>query len=103
MTVSPKFWAEHMGLPYHQAAIRERERLVREDPSGRSEWHRYMAVSEGSRPFTRYGYGDFLREDRPYSIVHRLWAGTQRLLAVGRPGDGRRLRSRRRARRIAGA
>jgi hypothetical protein len=85
VTVSPKFWAEHMGLPYHQAAIRERERLVREDPSGRSEWHRYMAVSEGSRPFTRYGYGDFLREDRPYSIVHRLWAGTQRLLVWGDP------------------
>ena len=64
VTVSPKFWAEHMGLPYHQAAIRELERPVREDPSARSEWHRYMAVSEGSRPFTRYGYGDFLREDR---------------------------------------
>ena len=85
VTVSPKFWAEHMGPPYHQAAIRERERPVREDPSERSEWHRYMAVSEGSRPFTRYGYGDFLREDRPYSIVHRLWAGTQRLLVWGDP------------------
>jgi hypothetical protein len=85
VTVSPKFWAEHMGPPYHQASIRELERPVREDPSGRSEWHRYMAVSEGSRPFTRYGYGDFLREDRPYSIVFRLWAGTQRLLLWGDP------------------
>jgi hypothetical protein len=85
VTVSPKFWAEHMGLPYHQAAIRELERPEREDPSARSEWHRYMAVSEGSRPFTRYGYGDFLREDRPYDVVFRLWAGTQRLLLWGDP------------------
>ena len=85
VTVSPKFWAEHMGPPYHQAAIRERERPVRKDPSDRSEWHRYMAVSEGSRPFTRYGYGDFLREDRPYDVVFRLWAGTQRLLLWGDP------------------
>ena len=23
--VSPKFWAEHMGMPYHQADIREQE------------------------------------------------------------------------------
>ncbi|MGH2541110.1 MAG: hypothetical protein ACRDGK_11365, partial [Actinomycetota bacterium] len=85
VTVSPKFWAEHMGLPYHQAAIREHERPVREDPSHRSEWHRYMAVSEGSRPFTRYGYADFLREDRAYDVVFRLWAGTQRLLLWGDP------------------
>jgi hypothetical protein len=85
VTVSPKFWAEHMGLPYHQASIRESERAVREDPSQRSEWHRYMRVSEGSRPWTRYGYGDFLREDRPYDVVFRLWPGTQRLLLWGDP------------------
>ena len=23
--VSPKFWAEHMGMPYHQADIRDQE------------------------------------------------------------------------------
>ncbi|MET0801669.1 MAG: hypothetical protein ABWZ53_10930 [Actinomycetota bacterium] len=85
VTVSPKFWAEHMGPPYHQAAIREHERPVREDPSSRSEWHRHMAVSEGSRPFTRYGYADFLREDRSYAVVFRLWAGTQRVLLWGDP------------------
>lgn len=85
ITVSPKFWAEHMGLPYHQAAIRERERVPREDPSDLSEWHRAMRVSEGSRPFTRYGYGDFLREDRSYDLVFRLWAGTQRVLLWGDP------------------
>ena len=85
VTISPKFWAEHMGLPYHQAAIRESERLPRGDPRHLSEWHRYMNVSEGSRPFTRYGYGDFLREDRPYDVVFRLWPGTQRLLLWGDP------------------
>jgi hypothetical protein len=85
VTVSPKFWAEHMGLPYHQAAIRELERPVRDDPSHRSEWHRSMTVSEGSRPFTRYGYADFLREDREYDVVFRLWAGTQRVLLWGDP------------------
>jgi hypothetical protein len=85
VTVSPKFWAEHMGLPYHQAAIRESERAVRDDPGHRSAWHRYMRVSEGSRPWTRYGYGDFLREERPYDVVFRLWPGTQRLLLWGDP------------------
>jgi hypothetical protein len=85
VTVSPKFWAEHMGLPYHQAAIREIERTPREDPSHLSEWHRHMSVSEGSRPFTRYGYADFLRENRPYDVVFRLWPGTQRMLLWGDP------------------
>ena len=44
-----------------------------------------MNVSEGSRPFTRYSYGDFLREDRPYDVVFRLWPGTQRVLLWGDP------------------
>src|SRR5262245_13760492 len=74
-----------MCLPYHQAAIREAERLDRDDPGHLSEWHGYMRVSEGSRPFTRYGYADFLREDRGYAMVSRFWAGTQRLLAWGDP------------------
>jgi hypothetical protein len=87
VTVSPKFWAEHMGLPYHQAAIRESERVPRPDPGDLSDWHGYMRVSEGSRPFTRYGYGDFLREDRPYDVVFRLWAGTQRVLVWGDPAS----------------
>src|SRR5581483_4557853 len=26
VSVSPKFWAEHLGMPYHQADIREPER-----------------------------------------------------------------------------
>ena len=28
--ISPKYWAEHMGMPYHQADIRELERPSRD-------------------------------------------------------------------------
>ena len=85
VTVSPKFGAEHMGLSYHQAAIREMERPHEVERRPATERGRFMAVSEGSRPFTRYGYGDFLREDRPYDVVFRIWPGTQRLLLWGDP------------------
>lgn len=80
VTVAPKTWAEHMGLPYHQAAIRpvEQPRPNRRD-SG------FFAKSSGSRSFLRYGYGDLLKEDRKYGIVHRTWPGTQRLLLWGDP------------------
>jgi len=85
LTVSPKFSAEHMGLPYHQAAMREQDRL----PTGRDRETEgkasFMNVCEGTRPFTRYSYGDFLREDRPYDVVFRIWPGTQRVLLWGDP------------------
>jgi hypothetical protein len=78
--VSPKFWAEHLGMPYHQADIRtsERPRAGRQD-SG------LMALSAGSRSFTRYGYADLMREDRKYDILWRIWPGTQRLLPWADP------------------
>jgi hypothetical protein len=79
VTISPKFWAEHLGLPYHQAAIRPNELPQRERGSGP------FAQSEGARSFLRYGYGDLLREDRHYGIVHRVWPGTQRVLLWGNP------------------
>lgn len=85
VTVSPKYWAEHMGLPYHQAAIRELERPAATGRHAATDWERFMAVSVGSRPFSRYGYADFLREDRNYDIVFRIWPGTQRLLLWGDP------------------
>ena len=44
-----------------------------------------MALSTGSRSFTRYGYADLLREDRRYGVLHRIWPGTQRLLLWGDP------------------
>jgi hypothetical protein len=80
VNVSPKYWAEHLGLPYHQTAIRELEM-----PTAGRNGRGLMALSEGSRSFTRYGYADLLRDDRQYTVRHRVWAGTQRLLASGDP------------------
>jgi hypothetical protein len=85
ITVSAKYSAEHQGLPYHQAAIRELDRPPVADYDERGTKARYMAVCEGSRPFTRYSYGDFLREGRPYDVVYRIWPGTQRVLLSGDP------------------
>jgi hypothetical protein len=79
VTISPKYWAEHMGLPYHQAAIRATELPKREKGTG------LYAQSDGARSFLRYGYGDLLSEDRRYGVVHRIWPGTQRLLLWGDP------------------
>lgn len=79
--ISPKYWAEHQGLPYHQAQIRELEQ-VREPGA----WEQsFMALSAGSRRFTRYGYADFLTDDRQYGVLYRIWPGTQRLLLWGDP------------------
>ena len=80
--VSPKYWAEHMGLPYHQAGIRPTE-LPK--PGVADTKGALMALSTGSRSFTRYGYADLLREDRKYAVLHRIWPGTQRLLLWGDP------------------
>jgi hypothetical protein len=80
VNVSPKYWAEHLGLPYHQAAIRELE-LPTAGQVGRG----LMTLSEGQRVFTRYGYADLMRDDRRYTIRHRVFSGTQRLLAWGDP------------------
>lgn len=77
-TLSPKFWAEHMGMTYHQADIRELEQ-----PKPGREGTGLMKLSAGSRSFLRYGYGDLLREDRPWEVLHRIWPGTQRLLLWG--------------------
>ncbi len=76
--VSAKYWAEHLGLPYHQAAVREMEyaKPEREGLSG---------VTRGARRFTRYGYGDFLRDDRDFDLVFRVWPGTQRVLLWADP------------------
>ncbi len=76
--LSPKYLGEHIGLPYHEAAIRNTER-----PTAASDPH--FRLSEGSRRFTRYGYADFLREDRKYGVVWRVWPGTQRVLAWADP------------------
>ena len=79
VSIAPKFSAEHMGLPYHQAAIRQKEM-----PTGQPGTRQY-AVSEGARSFTRYGYADLIAAGRKYGLYHRIWPGTQRLLMWGDP------------------
>ncbi len=78
--ISPKYWAEHLGMPYHQADIREQER-----PRPGRQATGLMKLSAGARSFLRYGYGDLLREDRKWGVLHRIWPGTQRLLIWGDP------------------
>ncbi len=78
--ISPKYWAEHLGMPYHQADIREQER-----PRPSKNESALMKFSAGSRSFLRYGYGDLLRADRKWGVLHRVWPGTQRLLTWGDP------------------
>ena len=82
VTLSPKYWAEHMGISYQQAAIRELEM-----PHDRHNEQSFFSLSSGSRSFTRYGYADFLREDRPYQVMFRIWPGSHRLLLWGDPGS----------------
>jgi hypothetical protein len=80
VNISPKFWAEHMGLPYMQGAIRPNEMPPRNaNDSG------FFSRSTGSRSFLRYGYGDLLAENRRYGVLHRIWPGTQRVLLWGDP------------------
>ena len=80
VTISPKYWAEHLGMPYHQANIRPLEK-----PQAGKAVSALMKFSAGSRSFLRYGYGDLLREDRQWGVLHRIWPGTQRLLIWADP------------------
>jgi len=80
LKISPKYWAEHLGMPYHQAEIRAQER-----PRPGAKASGLMSLSSGSRSFLRYGYGDLLRDDRRWGVLHRIWPGTQRLLIWGDP------------------
>ena len=77
--VSAKYWAEHQGLPYHQTSIREKEKSTGAAGTG------LMAITAHQRRFTRYGYGDFLKENRDYGLLFRIWPGTQRVLLWGDP------------------
>ena len=81
VTLSPKYWAEHMGMPYMQADIRELEKV--HDTGKKTSG--LMNLSEGARSFMRYGYGDLLKKDRRYKVIYRIWPGTQRLLLWGDP------------------
>jgi hypothetical protein len=62
VTISTKFWCEHLGLPYHPTAADSHYR--------------------GSR----YSFGTLLAYPREYRVVYRLWSvGSQRLLLWGDP------------------
>jgi hypothetical protein len=78
--VSPKFWAEHQGLGYHQADIRALEI----PKPGHIETGTF-SVSSGDRLFTRYGYADLFQEGRKFDVLFRMWPGTQRHLLWGDP------------------
>ncbi|MEJ0061608.1 MAG: hypothetical protein WDM79_19480 [Terricaulis sp.] len=80
VNISEKCWAEHHGMAYHQADIRPSER-----PRAGQVGGGLLTLSEGALSFTRYGYADLLREDRDYTVRHRVFAGTQRLLLSGDP------------------
>jgi hypothetical protein len=80
LKISPKYWAEHMGLGYHQAAIRELE-MPRQD----NKEDAIFSLSNGSRRFLRYGYGDLFQQGRRYGVLFRMWPGTQRMLLWGDP------------------
>ncbi len=80
VNVAPKYWGEHLGMPYHQAAIRDYD-VPKPGQVGKG----LMTLSEGTRAFTRYGYADLLRDDRRYTIRHRVFPGTQHVLAWGDP------------------
>jgi hypothetical protein len=78
--VSPKFWAEHLGLGYHQAAIRELEMPRQEDDK-----ETVFKLSNGARRFLRSGYGDLFQQGRKYDVLFRIWPGTQKMLLWGDP------------------
>ena len=42
-------------------------------------------LSNGSRRFLRYGYGDLFQRDRRFDVLFRIWPGTQRTLLWGDP------------------
>ena len=75
-----KYAAEHASLGYNQADIR-----ALEIPDPKRVVSKDMAVSAGTRLFTRYGYGDFYQDGAKYKILYRLWPGTQRHLLSADP------------------
>lgn len=79
IVLGAKHWAEHQGLPYQQTTIRDKERATKGAGTG------LMAITAHQRRFTRYGYGDFLKEGRDIDLLFRIWPGSQRLLLWGDP------------------
>ena len=79
LSMTPKCWAEHLGLPYQLADIRAAEKPKAENKP------EFFSLSHGTRSFLRYSYGDLLAEDRKWTVMHRVVIGTRRLLLWGDP------------------
>ena len=71
--VSTKLTAEHLGLPAHQGAMRELERVP--PPNYKNPRNKTA----------RYGYSDYLSYDRDYGVYHRIWPGKHKILLWGDP------------------
>ncbi len=82
VVTSPKYCGEQLSLPYHQAAIRERERIM---PPYAELTDTGSGLLLGNRFFTRYGYADMLSENRDWEVVFRIWPGAQRFLLCADP------------------
>jgi hypothetical protein len=80
VTISPKYWAEHCGLPYQPSSIRQLEM-----PATNQKQEGFFSLSSGARRFLRYSYGDLLKQGRRYGVIYRIWPGTQRCLLWGDP------------------
>jgi hypothetical protein len=89
VSLTPKYWAEHLGLSFQPSSIRETEK----PPSGPNQQGALFELTNGSRKFMRYSYGDLFKQDRTYDVYFRIWPGTQRVLLWGDPklaaGDSR--------------
>lgn len=65
VTISTKFWCEHMGLPHLATEVNPRD-----------------AGMEAA--YRRYGHWDLLPHDRPYDMLYRLWTqGSHKLTVWG--------------------
>ena len=68
ITISPKYWMEQMGMPFHPTHINRENQFDR-----------------------RHGYANLLRYPQTYRICWRLWSsGTTRILLWGDPEYARR-------------
>ena len=84
VNISPKYWAEHLGMPYHQAEIRELER-----PQARRGG---LRPDEAQRRVPQlpalWLWRPVEAKTADMGCLHRIWPGTQRLLLWGDPLTG---------------
>ena len=86
VNVSPKFWAEHMGLPYMQGAIRPQEMPPRNAPNTG-----FFKLSSGARAVSPLRLRRFVDRGPPLRRAAPHLAGHAKVAAVGRSRNRRRL------------